>query len=523
MVTSLKGIHTRVEQFLVESAAKHPDKVALIFQQQKLTYAELNRQSSNFAGHLRHSGFLRGERVLVFLPNCPQAVIAIFGILKAGGVFSVINHGTKADKLGFIQGNCRAKFIVTNQSLLDITMRAGFDSHTVYLTDSTAESANLSFTEAIETTPESPEFNSGIDTDLAMLVYTSGSTGSPKGVMMMHRNICFAAASINTYLRNSSDEIILLTLPISFDYGLYQIFLASQLGATVILEQGFTFPAATLNAAREHKATNFPLVPTMAALLVRMKNLSTDGLESLRCFTNTGAALPPEHIKQLQKLFPKTMMFSMYGLTECKRCTYIEPEELAQRPDSVGKAIPFTEVFIVDADNNILDHGKTGELVIRGSHVMPGYWENDAATAKAIRPHPLYPWEKVLYTGDLFRMDAAGYLYFIARQDDIIKSRGEKISPKEIENVLYALDSVQEAVVIGIPDEILGNILKAIIVPTNGALIERTVITHCRAHLEPYMVPQQVEFREQLSKTSSGKIDRTKVSYLSPIKNTALT
>ena len=504
----------RIEGFLTESARKFPHKTAFIQQKNQLTYAELDRKSENFAQHLRSSGLQRGDRVLIFLPNCLEVVIGIFGILKAGGVFSTINPGTKAEKLRYIEQNSEAAFLVTNGALVRIASETSLASERIYVTGAAVKDAPyLAFEDALQDNlSNEPLPVGGIDTDLAMLVYTSGSTGVPKGVMMQHRNICFAANSINTYLRNTSDEVIMLTLPISFDYGLYQVFLATQLGATVVLEQGFTFPAAILNSAREHQVTNFPMVPTMAALLISMKNLSTDGLDSLRCFTNTGAALPPEHIKKLKTLFPKAVMYSMYGLTECKRCTYIEPDELEQRPDSVGKAIPYTEVFIVDKQDKILGAGETGELVIRGSHVMSGYWKNPQATAKAIRPHPLYNWEKVLYSGDLFRQDEAGYLYFIARKDDIIKSRGEKISPKEIENVLYALANVKEAIIIGIPDEILGHTLKAIIVPVDETLTEREVIAHCRAQLEPYMVPQQVEFRSILNKTASGKIDRTHVT-----------
>ncbi len=501
----------RVEHFLIRSAARYPDKVALIHQKKTITYFELDQQSSQFAHHLLASGLCRGDRVLIFLPNCPESVVAIFGILKAGGVFCPINHGTKSDKLRYIQEDAGARFMITQANLQPATQEVASYCERIYIIDPADNNKlpYLDFNKALEASSDKALEPAGIDTDLAMLIYTSGSTGFPKGVMMMHRNICFATCSINRYLKNSKDEVILLTLPVSFDYGLYQLFFAAQLGATVVLEQGFTFPAAILKVAREYQVTNFPLVPTMAALLLRMTGLSTHDLESLRCITNTGAALPPQHIQQLQTRFPDTAIYSMYGLTECKRCTYLEPDELQQRPDSVGKAIPFTEVFLVDAHHHILGAGETGELVIRGSHVMPGYWNNAEATAQSLRPHPLYPWETVLYSGDLFRMDDEGYLYFIARQDDMIKSRGEKVSPKEVENVLYTLEGVCEAVVIGVPDEILGTIIKAIIVPADGTLLERNVIMHCRSRLEAYMVPQKVEFVEFFKKMDSGKIDRT--------------
>jgi acyl-CoA synthetase (AMP-forming)/AMP-acid ligase II len=231
----------------------------------------------------------------------------------------------------------------------------------------------------------------------------------------------------------------------------------------------------------------------------------------LRYLTNTAAALPPAHIQRLQELFPQTRLFSMYGLTECKRCTYLPPEQLRTRPGSVGKAIPFTEAYVLNERGERVKPGEVGELVIRGAHVMKGYWENEEETNKKLRPGP-YPWEKQLHTGDLFRIDEEGYLYFVGRMDDIIKCRGEKVSPKEIENVLYALPGVKEAAVIGVPDTMLGMAIKAVIVSAEpGLLTEKDVLIHCKANLEDLMVPKFVEFREALPKTDTGKIRRSEV------------
>jgi long-chain acyl-CoA synthetase len=351
----------------------------------------------------------------------------------------------------------------------------------------------------------------GINLDLAMLIYTSGSTGFPKGVMMTHQSIDAAATSITTYAGNTSDDVILAALPISFDYGLYQVLMAAKLGATLVLEKSFAFPQAILNRIREEKVTGFPLVPTMAALLLQMKDLRPGEYETLRYITNTAAALPPAHIARLQELFPTTTLFSMYGLTECKRCTYLPPAELTRRPGSVGIAIPGTEAYIVGDDGLPLPFGSTGELVIRGPHVMKGYWENPSATEKALRPGPL-PHEMVLYTGDLFRTDEEGFLYFVGRKDDIIKTRGEKVSPKEVENVLYALSGVREAAVVGVPDPVLGLAIKAVVaLDTVAALSAADVIRHCARHLEDFMVPKLVEFRDQLPKSENGKIARRQI------------
>jgi acyl-CoA synthetase (AMP-forming)/AMP-acid ligase II len=243
-----------------------------------------------------------------------------------------------------------------------------------------------------------------------------------------------------------------------------------------------------------------------------MKDLQPGAFPHLRYITNTAAALPPAHIQRLQDLFPSTKLFSMYGLTECKRCTYLPPEQLRKRPGSVGIAIPGTEAFVVDENGKPVGSGVIGELVIRGPHVMKGYWENEEATARSLRPGP-FPWEKVLYTGDSFRTDEDGFLYFVGRKDDIIKTRGEKVSPKEVENVLYALPGVREAAVIGVEDAILGLAIKAVIAADPDAgLTEQDVLRHCAKHLEDFMVPKFIEFRAALPKSANGKISRREIA-----------
>jgi acyl-CoA synthetase (AMP-forming)/AMP-acid ligase II len=330
--------------------------------------------------------------------------------------------------------------------------------------------------------------------------------------MMTHQNVVAAATSITTYLENTSDDIILNVLPIAFDYGLYQVLMAFKVGATLVLEKSFAFPQHIINRAEEEKVTGLPLVPTMAALLLGQRNLAPGVLPSLRYITNTAAALPPTHIERLQALFPHVRLYSMYGLTECKRCTWLPPAELKKRISSVGIAIPGTEAYVADEAGNKAAPNVVGELVIRGAHVMKGYWENPEATARALRPGP-YPWESVLYTGDLFRTDEEGFLYFVGRKDDIIKSRGEKVSPKEVENVVYALPGIAEAAVIGVPDPILGHAIKVVVaLEPDSTLKAEDVVRHCARFLEDYMVPKHIEFRESLPKTDSGKISRRLVA-----------
>ena len=499
----------RVEQFLRDSAQCFPEKTALVAGGRRLSYAELDAMSDRMAAALACRGLARGDRAIVFMDNCWEAVVSIFAVQKAGGVFSPINPSTKAEKLAYVINNSGAVAILTQDHLISVVDTALKDCPSVKF----SIVAGRDFDAAIASDAPLPGMP-GIDIDLSMLVYTSGSTGFPKGVMMTHQNVTAAATSITSYLENTPSDIILNVLPISFDYGLYQVLMTMKAGATLILEKSFAFPQAIFTRLKEEQATGFPLVPTMAALILQMKDIKPGAFPHLRYLTNTAAALPPAHIMRLQELFPTTRIYSMYGLTECKRCTYLPPTELANRPSSVGIAIPGTEAYVVDDNNNHVKCGETGELVIRGAHVMKGYWENPEATDKVLRPGP-FPWEKVLHTGDLFRTDQEGFLYFVGRKDDIIKTRGEKVSPKEIENVLYALPGIREAAVVGAPDPILGHAIKAVVALAPGSdLTEQNIIRHCAKHLEDFMVPKIVEFRDELPKTESGKISRRKVCVM---------
>ncbi|MEZ5786957.1 MAG: AMP-binding protein [Xanthobacteraceae bacterium] len=501
----------RVEDFLGRSAAALPDKVALVAGERRLTFRELDRASDALAAGLQGQGIGRGDRVVVFMDNSAEAVVAIFAALKAGAVFSPINPSTKADKLAYVMNNCRAAALVTLGRLVPVAEKALGETpsvKTVIVADDKGALPDgwISFKDVVAA-GDTPLRAAGIELDLAMLIYTSGSTGFPKGVMMTHQNVVAAATSITSYLESRADDIVLSVLPLSFDYGLYQALMTIKVGATLVLEKSFAFPQAILQKINAEKVTGFPIVPTIAALLLQMKDLRPGQFPTLRYLTNTAAALPTAHIERLQALFPGAQLFSMYGLTECKRCTYLPPEELTRRPDSVGIAIPGTEAYVVDDDGTRVPPGVIGELVIRGPHVMKGYWENPQATARALRPGP-YEWEKVLYTGDLFRTDAEGFLYFVGRKDDIIKTRGEKVSPREVENVLIALAGVREVAVIGVDDPVLGLAIKAFVVVEPDTLTAQDVQRHCARHLEDFMVPKHIEFRDALPKSENGKIDR---------------
>jgi len=492
----------QLEELLQKSARSFPDKTAVIVGEQRWTYSAIDAQSNRVARRLADKGVKRFDRVVIWLENSIECVISIFAAVKAGATFVVLNSGTKPDKLGYIVNDCTAAALVTDSARFTSLRSTSRDIPAVVL-----------IAEDIldERGSAEPVQNCGIDMDLAALVYTSGSTGKPKGVMLTHLNMVSAATSITTYLENTADDVILNVLPLAFDYGLYQLLMAFKMGATLVLEKAFTYPAAVLNRIVKEKVTGFPIVPTISSILLQM-DLSGWDLSHLRYITNTGAALPGNHISQLRRTLPWVTLFSMYGLTECKRVSYLPPDQIDIRPLSVGKGMPNEEVYIVDEHGRRVGPGVVGELVIRGSNVMKGYWRMPEETDRVLRPGE-FPWERVLYSGDLFRTDDEGYLYFVGRKDDIIKTRGEKVSPKEVEEVLYALEGVAEAAVVAIPDSILGSAIKAIVVPQEGCkLSEREILRHCAQFLEDFAVPRFVEIRETLPRTATGKIAKRELT-----------
>jgi amino acid adenylation domain-containing protein len=506
-----------VNDFLCDSARRFPDKVALICDGQHLTYTQIEQQANRVANALIAMGVQRGDRLAIWLPNSVETVTAIFGILKAGCTFTVINPTTKLNKLAYILNNCSAKGIfVPAKAASQATALFGDVQSLRFAVLCDAGSASVATTRPdvvllshlLQAYPAECPPCPSIDIDLACLIYTSGSTGEPKGVMCTHANVVFAASSIAQYLQNTPDDIVIDVLPLSFDYGLYQLIMVFQFGGTLVLERSFAYPAAVLRRIEQERVTGFPGVPTLFAILLQM-DLARFDLSSLRYLTNTAAALPVEHIQRIREAFPWARLYSMYGLTECKRALYLPPEELDRRPGSVGIAIPGTEVWVEDESGNRLGPDQVGELVIRGSHVMQGYLGDPEQTARRYRPGR-YPAERLLYTGDLFRTDSGGFLYFVARKDDIIKSRGEKVAPKEVEAVLYQLPGVIEAAVIGVPDDLLGQAIKAFLVcGSDATLTAQDALRYCAQHLEDFMVPKYVEFCDDLPKTPSGKIQKS--------------
>jgi amino acid adenylation domain-containing protein len=522
-----------LDLFLERSAERHPDKPALICGERRATYAEVNGGANALAHAFLGLGLQRRERVCMYYDNSVETVQGIFAAMKAAGVFLVVNPGVKGDKLAYILNDCNARILVTgkrNLKPVEADAAACADLRHVVVVDAEAGEDVAALFPALQAAgkgvhdlaalvkgkPTTLPKNPNISLDLASLIYTSGSTGNPKGVTLTHLNMVTASTSITTYLRNEPDDIILAVLPLAFDYGLYQVLMAFQFGGTVVLEKMFLYPGKYLELIKKERVTGMPIVPTILGILLNLKDLETHDFSSVRYLTNTAQALPVHYIERMRKVMPKARIYSMYGLTECKRVAYLPPELVDRKPTSVGIAIPNTEVWIEDeAGNRITTPGTPGELVVRGAHVMVGYWNKPEETARCLRVERTGPYthERILKTGDLFKQDEDGHLYFISRKDDLIKTAGERVGPREIENVIHELPQVKECAVIGVPDDILGQAIKAFVALTDGAqLADADIIKHCQKRLEKFMVPKHVEFRPELPKTNTGKISKKGLS-----------
>jgi amino acid adenylation domain-containing protein len=475
------------------------------------SYEQLIDSAQRLATTLRARGAVRGDRIAIYMDNTWPCVVSIYAALIAGCAFLVVNPQTKADKLDFILRDSGACLLLTDGHLASVFVPVVGSIDTLKgVICSGAAPENVPHLETFATALEAPpsEPAETIPLDLAALIYTSGSTGNPKGVMHTHQSMVFAAGSLTQYLRLSEKDRILCVLPLAFDYGLYQLLMSIALGATLVLERSFTYPAQIFARMREQQVTVFPGVPTIFAMLLSAHGRNRLEFPAVTRVTNTAAALPDDFTARLREIFPNALIYKMYGLTECKRVSYLEPELVDAKPGSVGKAIPGTEIYLLTPEGEAVAAGETGILHVRGPHVMLGYWNRPDLSAQMLKPGRL-PGERVLCTHDFFRMDAEGFLYFVGRSDDIIKTRGEKVSPAEVENVLYGIAGVREAAVVGIADELLGQAIRAYVVLEAGVeLSDKQLRAQCAARLENFMVPKEVVFLTELPKTATGKVSK---------------
>ena len=405
---------------LLISAKKNPSKIAIISKGKEYSYAQLKESAENLAFHLIDIGLNKGDRVAVYMDNSWQSIVSIYAATLAGAAFLVINPQTKADKLQYILKDCAAKILVSSGMLKNELSHAleNAKSVTGVIISGNPDQVKkqphfklLNFEDLIAENKTASILPNIIPNDLAALIYTSGSTGFPKGVMMTHQSMVFTSWSLIQYLRLSENDRIMLLLPLAFDYGLYQMIMSVTIGGTLIVEQSFIFTASIYKDIEKYKPTVFPGVPTIYAMMIASNKENGISFDCIGKVTNTAATLPAEFIPDLKKIFPQALIFKMYGLTECKRVCYLEPELIDIKPESVGKAIPGTEVFLLSPEGDPVPAGEPGILYIRGPHVMLGYWNKTELSNEMLKPGKL-PGERILCSNDWFRMDEEGFLYF---------------------------------------------------------------------------------------------------------------
>jgi acyl-CoA ligase (AMP-forming) (exosortase A-associated) len=507
-----------VHELISRSAERFPDKEALIYQKNRLTYQGLAAEVESACGAMLGLGLARGERVAVYLEKRQETVISLFAAAAAGGVFVPINPLLKPEQVGYILRDCNVRVLVTSRErlqLLDSVLSQCHDLHAVILVNSDGAThvpsgLNIvSWDQALGSEKVRPY--PGIDSDMAAILYTSGSTGKPKGVVLSHRNLVAGAMSVAQYLRNNHDDRILSVLPLSFDYGLSQLTTAFHVGATNVL-MNHLLPRDIIAAVHEERITGLAAVPP---LWIQLAQLNWPPDLSLRYITNSGGAMPRATLELLRAKLSTAAVFLMYGLTEAFRSTYLPPEEIARRPDSIGKAIPNAEVLVVREDGSPCAPGEPGELVHRGALVSMGYWNDREKTLARFKPVsclqsglPLP--ELAVWSGDTVRMDEEGFLYFIGRRDEMIKTSGYRVSPTEVEEVIYATELVGEAAAIGIPHPVLGQAIVLIATPRAGASLDTEVLmAACKQQLPGFMLPSRIDLREgSLPRNPNGKIDR---------------
>lgn len=505
---------------------KSPTAPALTYGSLSLNYAQLHSDVQAVAGALVALGLQRGERVGIYLEKRFETVIASFGAAAAGCVFVPLNPLLKAEQIGYILRDCNVRVLLTSPERLGLlagTLEHCPDLRALVLTEGAVVAGRVppalyltGWRELLDG-PHKPAHRV-IDTDMAAILYTSGSTGQPKGVVLSHRNMVAGAKSVASYLCNTSDDTLLAALPLSFDAGFSQLTTAFHCGARVVL-LNYLMPRDVLKALEREQVTGLTAVPPLYIQLASLEwPASID--THLRYFANTGGRMPRETLTSLRQRVPHAQPFLMYGLTEAFRSTYLPPDEVDRRPDSIGKAIPNAEILVLREDGTECAPDEPGELVHRGALVGLGYWNDPEKTAERYKPLPpgvagresglQFP-EVAVYSGDTVRRDADGFLYFIGRRDEMIKTSGYRVSPTEVEEILYATRQVGECVAFGIDHPTLGQAIQVIATAPDGsaALDATELLSQCRLLMPAYMVPAGVEpMAGPLPRNPNGKIDR---------------
>lgn len=517
-----------LHELIRDAAAEQGARTALTRGEQALSYADLQQRCETFAGALTGSGLARAERVGIYLDKRFEFVIAAFGTAAAGGVFVPLNPLLKGEQVAHILRDCNVRTLVTSPERLAVLAPALGACHDLRQIVLTADPPTLPNLEGLSvhrwtafcSVSVAPRHRV-IDSDMAAILYTSGSTGRPKGVVLSHRNMVCGAKSVAQYLENHAGDTLLAALPLSFDAGLSQLTTAFHAGARVVLID-YLLPRDVLKAVVRERVTGLTAVPP---LWIQLANLDwpAEATEHLRYIANTGGRMPLETLKALRAKLPRTRPFLMYGLTEAFRATYLPPEEVDRRPDSIGKAIPNAEVLVLREDGSECAPNEPGELVQRGALAAQGYWNDAEKTVERFRPLPagvggreaglMIP-EIAVFSGDTVRRDEEGFLYFIGRRDEMIKTSGYRVSPTEVEEVLYGTGRVGECVAFGVPHESLGQSICVIATPAPGTTLDTAaLLADCRSRMPAYMVPGQIEVQPgPLPRNPNGKLDRKRLA-----------
>lgn len=494
---------------LENSSLRLPHKVALRHNDTDVTYDSLVSECRSAAAVLtKIPDSSRGDRIAVFMEKSIEQVIWIYAASMADRVFVLLADQLKDNQIEHILKDCNVSVLVHSNKFSDVAQQMADKLGVVLVSSEERSEAGL----CIE--------SKAITDDIATIIYTSGSTGRPKGIVITHRNLLDGIDSVSEYLDIQESDRLIAVLPFNFDYGLNQLTSALAKGASVVLHHFFV-PGPMLKLIARERITGFAAIPTIwaavfnARLTPLEKIFEENDFSALRYITNSGGKLPVPVVRRIGEMFPHTRLFLMYGLTEAFRSTYLDPEEVKNRPDSIGKAIPGVQVEVVREDGSVCEPDETGELIHRGALIARGYWNNPEKTAEVYRPNPLLPpenrfLETVVYSGDLVKKDDQGFLYYVGRKDNMIKISGYRVSPTEVEEILISSGLVVETVVFGVADDELGYRIRAVIVFKGSPDID-SLREYCRKTAPSYLVPQDFISAEFFPKTASGKIDRPAV------------
>ena len=511
-----------LHDLLHNSVERDPGKVAIVDGSAKYTYEDLAHQSASLCAALQDAGVRKGDRVGILLEKTWEAIVSMLAASMAGAAYVNINPLFKAPQVQYIADDCDIRVLIGDSNKLE-DLELGTIAGTAFYKGEKPSpevaGALVDVSEALSSGNIPRETRHVSEVDLGTILYTSGSTGMPKGVATSQRNIVVGAQIVSTYLENTPEDRILSALPLNFDAGMSQFTTSLRAGATLVLQRS-RLPGDLLKGLRRHEITGVTGVPPLWALLLRgAKTIEEEPLTHLRYLANTGGRIPQANLDELRRLLEPagTKIYLMYGLTEAFRSTYLPPEEIKRGSTCIGKAIPDTEILVVNRDGQECAPGEPGELVHRGPTVAMGYWGKEEATRKAYRPNPLAPpelldVERVVYSGDLVRRDEEGFLYFIGREDAMIKTQGYRLSPEEVEGLLVGSGKVREACAFGVEDLEVGQQVYAVVSLRDGDASVEEIREHVIKNGPPYMVPKEIFVQDELPKTGSGKIDRKGIS-----------